>query len=111
MLIPRAQKGQTCPLHKKDVSTVCHKCPWWTRIQGKNPQSQEMLDNWHCAVALLPMLLVENAQVSRGTTQAMESFRNGMISGIFALTNAAAAETKRRLELEDNYGQRRIERN
>lgn len=82
MLIPHALPGPICPLHRKDVSKVCHTCPWFTRIMGKNPQSEEMVDNWHCAIAVLPMLLVENAQVSRGTTVALEGLRNGVISGV-----------------------------
>jgi hypothetical protein len=82
MLIPHANKGQVCPLHKKDVSTVCHKCPWWTLVRGKNPQTEEMIDDWRCAIGLLPMLLIENAQVSRGTTVAMETFRNGVVQAV-----------------------------
>ena len=82
MLIPHAEKGTICPLHKKDTSTVCHKCPWWTRVIGKNPQSEEMIDDWRCAVALLPMLLVENAQQTRQLGAATESMRNDLIAGI-----------------------------
>jgi hypothetical protein len=78
--VPHAAEGQICPLHKKDVSQVCHTCPWWTRIIGKNPQSEEMIDNWHCAIAVLPLLLVENAQVSRSTTSALESMRNDVMA-------------------------------
>ena len=79
MKTPHADEGLVCPLHKVDMSTVCHKCPWWTRVIGKNPQSEEMIDDWRCAVALLPMLLVENAQMSRQTGAAVESFRNEMV--------------------------------
>jgi hypothetical protein len=61
------------------VSEVCHKCPWFTRIVGKNPQSEEMVDNWHCAIAVLPMLLVENAQVGRQTGAAVETMRNDVV--------------------------------
>jgi hypothetical protein len=80
MQVPHALEGQSCPLHQKDVSEVCHKCPWWTRIIGKNPQNEEMVDNWHCAIAILPMLLVENAQVGRSTGAAMENFRNDIVA-------------------------------
>ena len=93
MQVPHAEKGTVCPLHKQDVSKVCHKCPWWTRIQGKNPQSEAMLDTWACAVSLLPLLLVENASVTRGTTMAMETLRNGMMAAV----SIAADETRRRL--------------
>ncbi|MBR0879604.1 hypothetical protein ACVMGC_001002 [Bradyrhizobium barranii subsp. barranii] len=88
--IPHAEQGTICPLHKVDVSKVCHKCPWWCRVIGKNPQSEEMIDNWQCAITLLPMLLIENAQVSRGTAAAVETFRNGMISGVIEAVDAAA---------------------
>jgi hypothetical protein len=80
MQIPRAEKGTKCPLHKKDMSLVCHTCAWWTRVVGKHPQSQEMVDEWRCAIAWLPMLLIENAQTSRHTTAAVESFRNAAIA-------------------------------
>ena len=80
MQVPHATEGQVCPLHNKDVSEVCHKCPWFTRIVGKNPQSEEMVDNWHCAIAALPMLLVENAQVGRQTGAAVETMRNDVVA-------------------------------
>lgn len=79
MLIAHADKGAICPLHKKDMSEVCHTCPWWTKVVGKNPQSEEMVDDWRCAIALLPMLLIENAQVTRQGNAAVESFRNGFL--------------------------------
>jgi hypothetical protein len=82
MQIPHANKGTTCPLHQKDCSTVCHKCPWWTLVRGKNPQSEEMIDDWRCAVALLPMLLIENAQQTRQAGAAMEDFRNQVVAGV-----------------------------
>ena len=43
--IPHADEGAICPLHKVDTCEVCHKCPWWTRVIGKNPQSEEMIDD------------------------------------------------------------------
>jgi hypothetical protein len=95
--IPHADEGSICPLHKEDTSTVCHKCPWWTRVIGKNPQSEEMIDDWRCAVALLPMLLIENAQVSRQTGAAMESFRNDVVAGVSMAVAAAKDVNQGRL--------------
>jgi hypothetical protein len=89
MLVPHANPGAVCPLHKVDMSEVCHKCPWWTLVRGKNPQSEEMIDDWRCAVALLPMLLVENAQMTRQGTAAMETFRNGVVAGIIQAVDSA----------------------
>jgi hypothetical protein len=85
---PRATKGLTCPLHKKDMSLVCHKCPWWTYIRGKHPQSDENIDRWNCAIGFLPMLLIENTQVQFGTGAAIESMRN---ESVISLRDLGAA--------------------
>jgi hypothetical protein len=82
MKIPHADEGAICPLHKVDTSEVCHKCPWWTRIVGKNPQSEELIDDWRCAIAMLPTLLIENAQQTRQLGAATESMRNEVIAGV-----------------------------
>ena len=89
MLVPHANPGPICPLHKIDVREVCHKCPWFTLVRGKNPQSEEMIDDWRCAVALLPMLLVENAQMTRQGNATMETFRNGVVAGIIQAVDGA----------------------
>lgn len=76
---PIAEKGDVCPLHKVDVSKVCHKCPWWTLLRGKHPQSNEQIDRWGCAVAWLPVLMIESAQASHQAGAAVESFRNEFV--------------------------------
>ncbi len=85
--VPHAEKGNTCPFNGKDASTVCHKCTLWTQIRGKHPQSEEMIDKWACAIALMPILTIENSQQQRHTAAAVESFRNEMVD---ANQNAAA---------------------
>lgn len=77
--VPHAIEGYVCPLHRKDMSKVCHKCPLWVQLRGKDPQSNQEIDQWNCSLAILPKLLIENAQVGRGTGAAVESFRNEMV--------------------------------
>lgn len=77
--IPHADKGLMCPLHKQDMSKVCHKCPLWIKLRGQDPQSNEMFDHWNCALAWIPIMLVENSQQQRQTGAAVESFRNEMV--------------------------------
>jgi hypothetical protein len=89
MKIPHADVGFICPLHKVDTSTVCHKCPWWTRVIGKNPQSEETIDDWRCAIALLPMLLIEGAQQTRQAGAAIETMRNGIVEAVSVAANNA----------------------
>ena len=92
--IPHAEEGSICPLHKKDVSTVCHKCPWWCRLVGKNPQTEELVDDWRCAIAMLPLLLVENSQQQRATGAAVESLRNNVVRSIATEINGRLIDAR-----------------
>jgi len=66
-----------CPLIRKKC--IQKKCVFWTRVIGKNPQNEETLDHWACAVSWIPMLLIENSQMSRQTGAATESMRNEIV--------------------------------
>jgi len=94
----------TCPLGAKCEEireNRLHRCAWYTQIRGKDPQSEDTIDEWRCAIAWQPILLVENAQTNRGQTQAIESFRNEMTdqNGHFL---ALAANRMRQLNHEDD---------
>ena len=65
-----------CPLHKKSMDKVCHKCPMWQCVQGTHPQTGERIDKWDCSLALLPMLMINAAKEAREGAAATESFRN-----------------------------------
>lgn len=90
---PHAAKGEICPLHRRDVSKVCHTCPLWGHIRGQDPNTGAAVDEWRCALAWLPPLLIEVAQQSRQTGAAVESFRNEMVklNGGAVLIDSAAA--------------------
>lgn len=68
------KKGNYCPLLKKDC--IENKCQWFCQVRGVNPNTGEPVDEWQCAVNLLPILLIENSQQQRSTSAAVESFRN-----------------------------------
>lgn len=76
---PMADEGMLCPLHKEDMSKVCHKCPWWMQLRGVNPNTGQEMDQWGCAVSFLPVLMIENAAQARASGAAIESFRNEMV--------------------------------
>lgn len=86
-----AEKGDVCPQHKVDVSKVCHKCPWWTLLRGKHPQSEEQIDRWGCAIAWLPILMIEASQASHQTGAAVESFRNEVVKANQSVAFAIAS--------------------
>jgi hypothetical protein len=72
----------TCPLGAKCEEikdNAIHRCAWFVQLSGQNPQTGEMQDEKGCAMSWLPVLLVENSRVSRGTSAAVESFRNEMV--------------------------------
>jgi len=66
-----------CPLTGDEC--MQHGCEFYTHLVGKDPQTGTDIDNFGCAIAFLPLLLVENAQQSRQTGAAVESFRNEMV--------------------------------
>ena len=70
--------GTYCPLIKKDCIGI--KCSWFTQVRGTNPNTGQEVDEWGCAMTWLPVLLIENAQQSRQTGAAVESFRNEVVA-------------------------------
>lgn len=60
--VPRGDPDLKCPLWKKPMDQVCHTCPLWTKVRGKNPQDHEIIDRYDCSLAWLPLLLLENSQ-------------------------------------------------
>jgi hypothetical protein len=72
----------TCPLGSKCEEAKdgkIYRCAWFTKLQGKNPQSEEIIDEWGCAIAWLPVMQVEVAQTNRGQTDAICSMRDESI--------------------------------
>lgn len=104
--IPHANPGLICPLHKKDVSKVCHTCPMWTQIRGANPNDGSAMDTWQCAIAWLPILMIENAQQTRQAGAAVESLRNNMVESVSAIGRVSADLNSRRLTdaRHNNFG-------
>jgi len=71
------KNGTFCPLIKKDCIGLT--CAWYTRVQGYDMNSGSQVDSYECAIAWLPMLLIENSGQQRQTGAAVESFRNEMV--------------------------------
>jgi len=67
-----------CPLNNFEPCKQLD-CAWFTKIVGTDPNTGKDIEDYGCAVAWLPVLLIENAQQSRSTGAAVESFRNEMV--------------------------------
>ena len=67
-----------CPL---DNFNPCRKfeCGWFIQIRGKHPQTGEEVDEYGCAMALMPMLMIENSRQTSQAGSAIEGFRNEMV--------------------------------
>lgn len=70
--------GNFCPLLKKECIGL--QCAWLTQVRGKNPNTGQDVDEWGCAIAWMPLLMIENSQQQRQTGAAVESFRNEMVN-------------------------------
>jgi hypothetical protein len=76
--------GHKCETHVLDNSgqiVETNRCAWYTTVAGQNPQTGEQIDQAKCAMAWIPILLVENAMTNRGQTDALVTFRNEMVEG------------------------------
>jgi len=67
-----------CPLNgfKK-----CKKfnCAWFIQIKGTHPQTGAEVDEYGCAMAMMPLLMIENSRQTNQAGAAIESFRNEMV--------------------------------
>ena len=74
--IPRGPENLVCPLHRKAMEAVCHTCPLWMSVRGKNPQTGEELDDWNCALAWGPLLAVSVARETHAASVELNQMRN-----------------------------------
>lgn len=75
----------------RDIVADCE-CPKFVAVKFRNPQTGELVDKNGCSDSFLPLLLIENAQMSRQTGAAVESFRNEVVKA-----NDAAVQERQSL--------------
>jgi hypothetical protein len=73
------------------------KCRFWTHLYGKDPQSDQTIDKFGCAIEFLPVLLVENAQMIRHAAASTDKVANQVFAGNKIL-ESARADAQRRIE-------------
>jgi hypothetical protein len=72
----------TCPMGLKCEEikdNKAYRCAWFTKLAGKDPQSEKEIEQWGCAISWLPVMLVEVSQTNRGNTDAISSMRNEIV--------------------------------
>jgi len=74
----KIETKSNCPLNNFNPCKQLE-CAWFIQVRGTNPNTGESVDEWGCAQAWLPVLMIENSQQQRSTGAAVESFRNEMV--------------------------------
>ena len=90
----------TCPLGSECEEirdNKIHRCMWYTKLVGMDPNTGKDIEEWSCAISWLPTLQVEMSQTNRGQTQALESFRNETVKGQSEFNKILANSSKKRL--------------
>ena len=67
-----------CPLNKFKPCKE-FECAWFLHVRGQDPNTGKDVDDYACAMAWTPLLLIENAMHTRHNGAAVESFRNEMV--------------------------------
>jgi hypothetical protein len=72
-----------CPLMtqnpKKPVACQEHACTFYIQLQGQHPQTGEMLNEWGCAVAWMPILQIEASQQARQAGASVDKLTNEVV--------------------------------
>jgi hypothetical protein len=74
----KIEPKNNCPLNNFEPCKQLD-CAWFIEIHGTHPNTGEPLKDWGCAMAMMPMMLIENARQQHSTAAAVESFRNEMV--------------------------------
>jgi hypothetical protein len=74
----KIEPKNNCPLNNFEPCKQLD-CAWFIEIHGTHPNTGEPLKDWGCAMAMMPMMLIENARQQHSTASAVESFRNEMV--------------------------------
>ena len=74
----KIEPKSNCPLNNFEPCKQMD-CAWFMKVAGTHPNTGEQLEDWGCAMTMMPMMLIENARQQHNTASAVESFRNEMV--------------------------------
>ena len=74
----KLESKSNCPLNGFQPCKLWE-CSWFIEIKGKHPQTGTDVNEWGCAVAWLPVMMIDSARQQHSTAAAVESFRNEMV--------------------------------
>ena len=74
----KPQVKDNCPLNGFKKCKQFN-CAWYIQIRGTHPQTGAEVDEYGCAMAMMPLLMIENSRQTNQAGAAIESFRNEMV--------------------------------
>ena len=75
-------------------------CAWFIQIKGIHPQTGAEVDEYGCAMAMMPLLMIENSRQTNQAGAAIESFRNEMVKANMATLNSIIDAKNKKLGKE-----------
>lgn len=93
------EHGKFCPLIKKECIEL--KCSWFTKVVGTNINSGKEIDEYGCAIAWMPILMIENSNQQRHTSAAVDSLRNHSVTSAEHISTAINKLAKSNKSLKD----------
>lgn len=92
----KIEPKDNCPLNNFDSCKQLD-CAWFIKVRGTNANTGQEVDDYGCAIAWMPILMIENSQQQRSTGAAVESFRNEMVKANESSQKILAATVKQNL--------------
>lgn len=92
----KIEPKDNCPLNNFEPCKQLD-CAWFMKVRGTNPNTGQDVDDYGCAIAWMPILMIENSQQQRSTGAAVESFRNEMVKANESSQKVLAATVKQNL--------------
>jgi len=86
--------GSQCETIKDEA---IHRCAWFITLDGMHPTTGEIIQDKGCAMAWMPILMIENSKQQKSTAAAVESFRNEMVQSNELNTSILLTTEKLRL--------------
>lgn len=74
----KLESKSNCPLNNFEPCKLWD-CSWFIEVKGKHPQTGTDMNEWGCAMAWMPVMMIENSRQQHSTASAVESFRNEMV--------------------------------
>lgn len=74
----KLESKSNCPLNSFEPCKLWD-CSWFIEVKGKHPQTGTDMNEWGCAMAWMPVMMIENSRQQHSTASAVESFRNEMV--------------------------------